>query len=181
MYVPGQSEDPESFDLDLLLRLLILPLQPPKTLMLHNWFPHLHSLQLKILTFKLVMERTGHEPGLSNYFGVAGGFLDSPRQSQGSLGQVAGTRTARYRAVPPKIDHRLSISAVDDRLKGEIDRRRSIEREKGKKKKKKRKKNKKRKEEKKNTYRPRAVLARVPSPPTGRRRFSSHAGRKIEA
>ncbi|RWW08642.1 hypothetical protein GW17_00027907 [Ensete ventricosum] len=56
--------------------------------------------------------------------------------------QVAGTRTARYRAFPPKID-----------------RRRSIEREKGRKKKK-RKKKKKKKRREKNTYRPRAVLAR---------------------
>ncbi|RWW70050.1 hypothetical protein BHE74_00022301, partial [Ensete ventricosum] len=31
--------------------------------------------------------------------------------------QVAGTRTARYRAVPPKIDSRRSISAVDGRLR----------------------------------------------------------------
>lgn len=49
MYVRGQSEDPESFDLELVLKLLMLPLQPPKTLMLHNWFLHLRSLQLKIL------------------------------------------------------------------------------------------------------------------------------------
>ncbi|RWW87321.1 hypothetical protein BHE74_00003869 [Ensete ventricosum] len=41
--------------------------------------------------------------------------------------QVVGTRTARYRAVPPKIDRRRSISTVGDRLKGEIDCRRSIE------------------------------------------------------
>ncbi|RWW12442.1 hypothetical protein GW17_00023889 [Ensete ventricosum] len=70
-------------------------------------------------------------------------------------------------------------SIVGDRLKGEIyrrrstegeiDRQRSIEREKGKKKKRK-KKEKKRKEEKKNTYRPRAVLARAPLPPAGRQR-----------
>ncbi|RWV89188.1 hypothetical protein GW17_00048679 [Ensete ventricosum] len=51
--------------------------------------------------------------------------------------QVAGTRTVRYQAVLPKID-----------------RRRSIEREKGKKKKKRKKKKKKRKDEQKNTYRP---------------------------
>ncbi|RZS16056.1 hypothetical protein BHM03_00048020, partial [Ensete ventricosum] len=31
--------------------------------------------------------------------------------------QVAGTRTARYRAVPPKIDRRRSISAVGGRLR----------------------------------------------------------------
>ncbi|RWV96773.1 hypothetical protein GW17_00040492, partial [Ensete ventricosum] len=142
--------------------------------------------------------------------------------------QVAGTRTTRYQAVPPKIDRRRPIegeidrwrsiegekgkkkkrkrkkkrkeeylfsyailagaslpvrephaigrfrqkSTVGGRLKGEIDcrrsiegeidRRRLIEREKGKKKKRKKKK-KKRKEEKKNTYCPRAVLARAPS------------------
>ncbi|URD99147.1 hypothetical protein MUK42_37412 [Musa troglodytarum] len=39
--------------------------------------------------FNLEMERTGHETGLSNCSGVAGGFLDSSRQSQGSLGQAA--------------------------------------------------------------------------------------------
>ncbi|RZS14830.1 hypothetical protein BHM03_00046585, partial [Ensete ventricosum] len=31
--------------------------------------------------------------------------------------QVTGTRTARYRAVPPKIDHRWPLSAVDGRLR----------------------------------------------------------------
>ncbi|RZS15705.1 hypothetical protein BHM03_00047571, partial [Ensete ventricosum] len=121
--------------------------------------------------------------------------------------QVAGTRTARYWAVPPKIDRRRSISIVGGRLKGEIDRRRliegeidhwrSIEREKGRKKKK-RKKKKKKEKKRKITYRPRAVLARVPSPlascrrprvanasvpspPAGRGRSFSRAGRKIEA
>ncbi|RWV85457.1 hypothetical protein GW17_00052751 [Ensete ventricosum] len=69
--------------------------------------------------------------------------------------QVAGTLTARYRAVPPKIDRQRSI---------DFGRRRSIEQEKGKKKKRKKK---KKKVEKKNTYRPRAVLARAPSPPAG--------------
>ncbi|RWW43004.1 hypothetical protein BHE74_00051381, partial [Ensete ventricosum] len=62
--------------------------------------------------------------------------------------QVAGTRTARYRAVPPKID-----------------RRRSIEREKGRKKKKRKKKEKKEKKRKKylspaRDPRPCAVAAR---------------------
>ncbi|RWW07658.1 hypothetical protein GW17_00028952 [Ensete ventricosum] len=72
--------------------------------------------------------------------------------------QVAGMRTARYRAVPPKIDRRRSISAVGGQLKGEIDRRwsiegeidrrRSIEREKGRKKKRRKKKKKKKRREK---------------------------------
>ncbi|RRT77722.1 hypothetical protein B296_00008533 [Ensete ventricosum] len=57
--------------------------------------------------------------------------------------------TARYRAVPPKIDRRRPI-------KGEIDRRRSIEGEKGKKK----KKRKRRKEKKRRIYFSRDVLAR---------------------
>ncbi|RWW88228.1 hypothetical protein BHE74_00002907 [Ensete ventricosum] len=70
--------------------------------------------------------------------------------------QVAGTRTVSYRAVPPKID---------GRLKGEIDCRRSIEREKGRKKKKRKKKKKEKK--RKNTYR------RARSSPVRRRR--SHA------
>ncbi|RRT86201.1 hypothetical protein B296_00000929, partial [Ensete ventricosum] len=62
-------------------------------------------------------------------------------------------RGAHYWAIPPKIDCRQSISTVDDRLKGEInrrqsiegeiDRRRSIERQKGRKKKKRKKKKKK--------------------------------------
>ncbi|RZS06198.1 hypothetical protein BHM03_00036829 [Ensete ventricosum] len=82
--------------------------------------------------------------------------------------QVAGTRTARYRAVPSKIDRRRLISTVGDRLKGEIDCQRSIEREKGRKKK--RKKKKKKEKRRKNTYRPRAVLARVLSPLVRRRR-----------
>ncbi|RRT49144.1 hypothetical protein B296_00048351 [Ensete ventricosum] len=87
--------------------------------------------------------------------------------------QVAGTWTARYRAVPPKIDCWRSISVVDSRLKGEIDRRRSIkgeidrrqsiEQEKGRKKK--RKKKKKRKEEKKRPKaRVRSSPARRPRP-----------------
>ncbi|RWW71019.1 hypothetical protein BHE74_00021269, partial [Ensete ventricosum] len=89
-------------------------------------------------------------------------------------------RGAHYWAIPPKIDCRQSISTVDDRLKGEInrrqsiegeiDRRRSIERQKGRKKKKRKKKKKKR-----NTYRMRTVLARAPSP-LGRRRRPRVAG-----
>ncbi|RZS19660.1 hypothetical protein BHM03_00052117 [Ensete ventricosum] len=74
--------------------------------------------------------------------------------------QVAGTQTARYRAVPPKID-----------------RWRSIKREKGKKKKKKkRKKRKKEKRRRKNNLapvrgpRPCTVTARAPSPLARRRR-----------
>ncbi|RZS25777.1 hypothetical protein BHM03_00059025, partial [Ensete ventricosum] len=62
--------------------------------------------------------------------------------------QVAGTRTARYRAVQPKIDRQRSISVVGGRLKGEIGRRRSIERAKGRKKKKRKKKKKKERGEK---------------------------------
>ncbi|RWW33087.1 hypothetical protein GW17_00002220 [Ensete ventricosum] len=86
--------------------------------------------------------------------------------------QVVGTRTAHYRAVPPKIDRRQSISTVGDRLKGEIDRRRSIEgeidrrrsieREKGKKKKRKKKK-------KKEKRRKRIPIARARSSPVHRR------------
>ncbi|RWV81033.1 hypothetical protein GW17_00057587, partial [Ensete ventricosum] len=73
---------------------------------------------------------------------------------------VTSTRTARYRAVPPKIDRRQSISAVGRPIEEEIDHRRSIEEEKGKKKRKRRK-----KEEEKKEY-----LARAPSLPTGRPR-----------
>ncbi|RWW64701.1 hypothetical protein BHE74_00028040, partial [Ensete ventricosum] len=87
--------------------------------------------------------------------------------------QVTGTQTARYQAVPPKIDHRRPIEEeidcrqsiegeIDHRrsIEGEINCRRSIEEEKGKKKRKKRK-----KEEEKKEY-----LARVLSPPAGRPR-----------
>ncbi|RWW24116.1 hypothetical protein BHE74_00004728 [Ensete ventricosum] len=79
--------------------------------------------------------------------------------------QVAGTWTARYRAVPPKIDCR-----------------RSIEREKGKKKKKRKKKKKKRKEEKKDLSpargpHPCAIAARGTSPPAGRQRPRAIAAR----
>ncbi|RZR75310.1 hypothetical protein BHM03_00054506, partial [Ensete ventricosum] len=83
--------------------------------------------------------------------------------------QVAGTRTAHYRAVPPKINRRRSISAVGGRLKREIDRRRSIEREKGRKKKRKKK---KKKEEKKNlspVRGPRPQVAGALSPAGGER------------
>ncbi|RZR70675.1 hypothetical protein BHM03_00001044, partial [Ensete ventricosum] len=87
--------------------------------------------------------------------------------------QVAGTRTARYRAVPPKIDRRRSISTVGDRLKGEIDRQRSIEREKGRKKKK-RKKKKKKKGEKR-------PIARAWSSPVRCRRLRAVAARGSQA
>ncbi|RWV95701.1 hypothetical protein GW17_00041652 [Ensete ventricosum] len=84
--------------------------------------------------------------------------------------QVAGTWTVRYWMVLPKIDRRWSILVIGDRLKGEIDRQRSIEgeidhrrlieREKGKKKRKSRKKEKKR---------GRIPSARAPLPPARRR------------
>ncbi|RWV85801.1 hypothetical protein GW17_00052378, partial [Ensete ventricosum] len=63
--------------------------------------------------------------------------------------EVTGTRTARYRVVPPKIDCRQSIKG-----------------EKGKKKKRKRRKKKRR------TYFPRDVLARAPLPPSPVSTFS---------
>ncbi|RRT46672.1 hypothetical protein B296_00014908, partial [Ensete ventricosum] len=77
-----------------------------------------------------------------------------------TIEEVTGTRTARYRAVPPKIDRRQSISAIGRPIEEEIDHRRSIEEEKGKKKRQRRK-----KEEEKKEY-----LARAPSLPTGRPR-----------
>ncbi|RZR83449.1 hypothetical protein BHM03_00010053 [Ensete ventricosum] len=91
---------------------------------------------------------------------------------------VAGMRTARYQAIPPKINRRRPIE-------GEIDRRRSIEGEKGKKKKRKR-----RKKEKRSTYFPapsssahrrcpRVASACASSPPAGRGRFFSRARRWI--
>ncbi|RWW33354.1 hypothetical protein BHE74_00000682 [Ensete ventricosum] len=90
---------------------------------------------------------------------------------------------------PPATGRFRQKSIVGGRLKGEIDRRRSIEgeidrrwsieREKGKKKKKKKKKNKKRKEEKKNTYRRRAVLAHASLLPAGRLRAVT--ARKLQA
>ncbi|RZR78355.1 hypothetical protein BHM03_00003639, partial [Ensete ventricosum] len=97
--------------------------------------------------------------------------------------QVTGTQSistfiARYRRYIP-VYQKLTISGrlkgeIDCQrsTKGEIDRRQSIEREKGKKK---RKKEKKRKEEKKNTFRDRpcVVAARAPSPPAGRGRIFS--------
>ncbi|RWV90263.1 hypothetical protein GW17_00047554, partial [Ensete ventricosum] len=77
---------------------------------------------------------------------------------------VAGMRTARYQAIPPKINRRRPIE-------GEIDRRRSIEGEKGKKKK-------KRKEE---YLFPRAILAGAPSLPAGRQRLCAVAARRSQA
>ncbi|RWV82637.1 hypothetical protein GW17_00055843 [Ensete ventricosum] len=82
-------------------------------------------------------------------------------------------RTARYRAVPPKIDRQQSISAVDGRLS---------EKKGGRRKRGKRRKKKRRKK----TYRPRAVLALALSPLARRRRprvdsaraSSSPAGRQ---
>ncbi|RWW70835.1 hypothetical protein BHE74_00021463 [Ensete ventricosum] len=83
-------------------------------------------------------------------------------------------RTARYRAVQPKIDRRRSISAVGGRLKGEIDCRRSIEREKGRKKKRKKKK-------KKEKRRKRIPIARAQSSPVRRRRSRVVAARGLPA
>ncbi|RWW33556.1 hypothetical protein GW17_00001717 [Ensete ventricosum] len=97
--------------------------------------------------------------------------------------QVTGTRTARYRAVPSKIDRRRPIEKEIDRrrsIEREIDRRRLIEEKKGKKKKRKRKKKKRRR---KNTSpachrrprlparrrRPRVAVAARGSPARGRR------------
>ncbi|RZS05507.1 hypothetical protein BHM03_00036040 [Ensete ventricosum] len=87
------------------------------------------------------------------------------------LTKVAGRQTARYRAVPPKIDCRRPIE-------GEIDCRRSIEGEKGKKKKRtRRKKEKRRKEIIPSACAPSslacrcrscAVAACAPPPPAGR-------------
>ncbi|RWV93273.1 hypothetical protein GW17_00044285 [Ensete ventricosum] len=113
--------------------------------------------------------------------------------------QLTGTRTDRqglqfrylpsdtsgtYRSArlpvcgPPATGQFRQKSTVDGRLKGEInrrrsiegeiDRRRSIEREKGRKKK--RKKKKKKEKRRKKTYRPHAVLTRAPSPLAGRQR-----------
>ncbi|RWW59179.1 hypothetical protein BHE74_00033901, partial [Ensete ventricosum] len=79
--------------------------------------------------------------------------------------QVADTRTARYRAVPPKIDHRRSIE-------GEIERQRSIEREKGKKKKKREEKEEKNKRGEKEYLSP---VRRRSS-----RAIAARTGRKIE-
>ncbi|RWW58263.1 hypothetical protein BHE74_00034896, partial [Ensete ventricosum] len=86
--------------------------------------------------------------------------------------QVIGTRTARYRAVSPKIDRRRLIEGEIDRrrsIEGEIDRRWSIEGEKGKKKKKKKK---KRRKERSTSF-PRIVLARAPSTLAGRLRAAA--------
>ncbi|RWW78402.1 hypothetical protein BHE74_00013375, partial [Ensete ventricosum] len=88
--------------------------------------------------------------------------------------QLTGMQTARYRVVPPKsiVDSRFQTSVVDfshqQSIDGEIDRRRSIEGEKGKKKKKRKRRKKKKRI---HTSFPRAVLARVPSPPTRRPRL----------
>ncbi|RWW31130.1 hypothetical protein GW17_00004260 [Ensete ventricosum] len=90
--------------------------------------------------------------------------------ARGSPAPVAGTRIARYRAVPSKIDRRRSIER-------EIDRRRLIEGEKGKKKKRKR-----RKKEKRSTYFPApsssARRRLVPSLLAGRQRLCDVAARR---
>ncbi|RZR86808.1 hypothetical protein BHM03_00014063 [Ensete ventricosum] len=101
---------------------------------------------------------------------------------------VADTRTARYWAVSPKIDRRQSISAVDGRLREkstvdgqlrEIDRRRSIEGEKGKNKKKRKKKKKRVVPISPRHPRRRTVVARgSPAPTRRRRRFFSRARRR---
>ncbi|RRT45934.1 hypothetical protein B296_00054794 [Ensete ventricosum] len=86
---------------------------------------------------------------------------------------VAGTRTTRYRAIPPKIDRRRSISIVGGRLREKKGRRRVKEE----------------KTEKRSPYFPvpssparhrcpRVASARTPSPPAGRGRFLSRARRR---
>ncbi|RWV87017.1 hypothetical protein GW17_00051034 [Ensete ventricosum] len=117
-----------------------------------------------------------------------------------SVRQVAGTRTTRYRAVPPKIDRRRSISVVDGRLreKSTVDNRLRekstvggrLSEKKGRRRRGKEEKKKRGEEERipsarvlsspVGCQRLRAVLARVPSPPPGRGRFFSRAGRKVE-
>ncbi|RZS05857.1 hypothetical protein BHM03_00036414 [Ensete ventricosum] len=83
--------------------------------------------------------------------------------------QVAGTWTARYPTVPPKIDRQQYRS-----IGGEIDRWWSIDGEKRKKKKRKR-----RKKEKRSTYFPtRVANARAPLPIVGRGRFFSRMRRR---
>ncbi|RZS29006.1 hypothetical protein BHM03_00062677, partial [Ensete ventricosum] len=90
--------------------------------------------------------------------------------------QVTGTRTARYRAVPSKIDHQRSISAVGGRLKkkstvgGQLREKSTVS---GRLRKKKgRRKGKEKKEEEKKEY-----LARVSSSPACRRRPRVARGR----
>ncbi|RWW01664.1 hypothetical protein GW17_00035283 [Ensete ventricosum] len=80
--------------------------------------------------------------------------------------QVTGTWTASYQTVPPKIDRQRSIQ-------GEIDRRRSIEEEKGKK-----KEEKKKKEEEKKEYHAVAARARWSFLSRTRRRNVSPHGEK---
>ncbi|RWW12340.1 hypothetical protein GW17_00023998 [Ensete ventricosum] len=100
--------------------------------------------------------------------------------------QVTDTRTARNRAVPPKIDHRRSISTVDGRLKKKSiigGRLRKKKGRRGKEEKKKRRKN----TSPAHRPRPHAVAARGSPAATAAfslaqgDRASPHAGRKIEA
>ncbi|RZS27702.1 hypothetical protein BHM03_00061224, partial [Ensete ventricosum] len=77
--------------------------------------------------------------------------------------QVTDTRTARYRAVPPKIDRRQSILAVGSRLKKKLTVGGQLRKKKGRRRGKEEKK-------KRRIPRPRAVLAHVSSPPAGRPR-----------
>ncbi|RWW60254.1 hypothetical protein BHE74_00032771 [Ensete ventricosum] len=86
-----------------------------------------------------------------------------------TIEEVTSTRTARYRAVPPKIDRRQSISAVGRPIEEEIDHRRSIEEEKGRR---------RGKEEKKKRRRKNTSLARhrCPRVAYARGRFSPARG-----
>ncbi|RWW58625.1 hypothetical protein BHE74_00034544, partial [Ensete ventricosum] len=87
-------------------------------------------------------------------------------------------RTARYRAVPPKIDCRRSISAVGSRLKGEIDRRRSIEGEIDRRRSIEREKGRKKKKRKKKKKREKIPIARARSSTVRRRRSRAVAARE---
>ncbi|RWW64820.1 hypothetical protein BHE74_00027913, partial [Ensete ventricosum] len=89
----------------------------------------------------LVLDSVPDNPVAVGHYEYGGGEGEDDLIVVAEKGQVAGTRTARYRAVPPKIDHRRSISTVSSGLR-EKSTVGSIKGEKGKKKKRKRRKNK---------------------------------------
>ncbi|RWW57556.1 hypothetical protein BHE74_00035639, partial [Ensete ventricosum] len=125
-----------------------------------------------------------------------------------SVHQVVGTRTARCGVVLPKIDRQRSISAVGGRLREKLIVGGRLSEKKGRRRRGKEEKKKRGEEERPSARAPssparcrrlHAILARASSlpagrqrpcvvasarallSPAGRRRFFSHAGRKIEA
>ncbi|RWW41131.1 hypothetical protein BHE74_00053402 [Ensete ventricosum] len=78
-----------------------------------------HSTRLSILAIRALIAANDFINMPPSFKGIVKEVRDVPEEVPllFSKQMVDSTRTARYRAVPPKIDHRQSISTVDGRLR----------------------------------------------------------------